>query len=320
MKTIRNFLFVLASICLLMTCSEKEEIFSEDISAGENLKCTRGKNHYHGLDQDRYVYMHRYDLRVHYRVIGKGPVNIVFIPGWTNPLTVYTKQFDFFRDKARCIYIDLPGHGLSDSPEDIEYTMELMADAIYDVIRKEGVHRFIAVGFSWGNSPLTQFEIKHPGMISRLILLDISIITWPPMTEEIREATYNVYLELTPEMKAAALEGLIPPATAPEDLIEFGNYFLDFPNYLLANMYYHYLAENVWQPYLWTIPILVIYRNMTSEKETNTRLYYPNCNIHVISGDQHVIQWAYHETVNQLMDDFIVYRHWKAHPHKRCNR
>ena len=56
---------------------------------------------------------------------------MVFISGWTNPLTIYTKQFDYFRDKAKCIYIDLPGHGLSDAPEGIEYTQGLMADAIY---------------------------------------------------------------------------------------------------------------------------------------------------------------------------------------------
>ena len=250
------------------------------------------------------------NLKVHYRIIGKGPVDIVFIPGWTNPLTVYTKQFGYFRDKARSIYIDPPGHGLSDAPEGIEYTQGLMADAIYDVIKKEGVKKFIAVGFSWASTMLTQFELKHPGMISQLVILDGSIYTWPPMTEDIRIATYEAQLAMTPETKIAQFNGLMPPLTAPEDLLEWGQYFPEFPNWLLANMYYHYLAEEVCQPYPWSVPIMAICRVVApgSAKEAKFQLYFPNCEIKVIGGDQHVIQWAYHETVNQMIDDFITDR------------
>ncbi len=57
------------------------------------------------------------DLRVHYRIIGKSPINIVFILEWTNLQEIFYKQFDYFRDKARCMYIDVPGQGLSDAPE-----------------------------------------------------------------------------------------------------------------------------------------------------------------------------------------------------------
>ena len=112
--------------------------------------------------------------------------------------------------------------------------MGLMADAIFDVLKKEGIKNFIAVGFSWGGIPFTQFEIRHPGMIEQLILLDVGITTWPPMTQTTLEATYNNYLNMSPEGKIEALNGLIPPLTAPEDLRECGLYFLDFPNWLMA--------------------------------------------------------------------------------------
>jgi pimeloyl-ACP methyl ester carboxylesterase len=309
MKTLKSLLFFIAGICLLMACSKSDRFGGDD---SDGLKYGHNKDHNPtcGLDQDRYVTMKSMDLKVHYRIIGKGPVDMVFIPGWTNPLTVYKYQFDYFRDKARCIYIDLPGHGLSDAPEGIEYTQSLMADAIYDVVKKEGIKKFIGVGFSWGPVPLTQFELKHPGMISQLILLDCGIVTWPPMTQATREATRAAYLAMTPEAKLAALNGLIPPLTAPDDLKEFGQYFLEFPNELLANMYYHYLAQEVCPPYSWTVPIMVIYKAMVlgSPKETKTKLYFPGCEIHVIGGDQHVIQWAYHDTVNKLMDDFMADR------------
>ncbi len=309
MMTIKRLLFYFAGICLLMACSK-----SDDFRGFES----NGRKYGHdnevypicGLDQERYVTVKSMDLKVHYRIIGKGPVDMVFISGWTNPLTVYKYQFDFFRDKARCIYIDLPGHGLSDAPEGIEFTMGLMTDAIYEVVKKEGVKDFIGVGFSWGHIPLTQFEIKYPGMIKQLILLDIGVNTWPPMTEEIRNATYEALLTMTPDVKIAQLNGLIPPLTAPEDLKEWGKYFLVFPNWLLANMYYNYLAEEVCQPYPWSVPIMAICRVVApgSAKETKFKLYFPNCDIKVIGGDQHVIQWAYHETVNQMIDDFMIDR------------
>jgi pimeloyl-ACP methyl ester carboxylesterase len=307
MKTLKKFVLLTVTACLLMACSKSDRFWGNDFP---DLKYGQNKDHTpaHGLDQERYVTMKNMNLNVHYRIIGKGPIDIVFIPGWTNPLTVFTKQFDYFRDKARCIYIDLPGHGLSDAPEGIEYTQGLMADAIYDVVKKEGVKKFIGIGFSWGYSPLTQFEIKHPGMISQLILLDIGVTTWPPMTQAIREATYTAQLTMSPDVKITQLNGLIPPLTAPDDLNAFGQYFLEIPNWLLANMYYHFCAGEVCKPYPWTIPIMVIYRTMLPAKEAKTTLYFPNCDIRVIGGDQHIMQWAYHETVNQMIDDFMADR------------
>lgn len=289
---------------LFLAC-EKPNNSREENASGLNKENALSNAAGVGIDQERYVKMKDYDLSLHYRVIGRGPKVMVFISGWTNPLTVYTKQFEYFRDKARCIYIDLPGHGLSDAPEGIEYTMELMADAIYTVLKKEGVRKFVGVGFSWGKSPLTQFEVKHPGMITKLILLDIDITTWPPMTQELREMYYAGYSSMTYEDKVGALNGLIPSDTAPEDLLEWGQYFPEFPTWLLANMNYHYMAEDVCQPYPWEIPIMVVYTWIDPDREASTNLFFPGCEIHVVEGDQHVIQWAYHDIINPLMYDFV---------------
>ncbi len=103
MKTLKMLLFVVAGLCLLVSCEKTEEFLNEDSAVGE-LKCGNWYNHHHGLDQDRFVTMRSTGLKVHYRVIGKGPVTIVFIPGWTNPLEIFTKQFDYFRDKAHYLY------------------------------------------------------------------------------------------------------------------------------------------------------------------------------------------------------------------------
>ena len=314
MKTLKKLFLFIAVIGLLFSCSKDDGFLGRDqpeLNYGNEEFCKPSN----GLNQDRYVMMrvidnnnHWINLKVHYRIIGKGPVDMVFIPGWTNPLTVYTKQFDYFRDKARSIYVDLPGHGLSDAPEGIEYTQALMADAIYFIIRKEGVHHFIGVGFSWGWKPLQLLESMHPGMITRLVLLDVGVLTWPPMSQATREATYAAQMAWTEANKTST-------ATEPEDFVEWVQYYKYFPNWLLANMYYHFLAEEVCQPYPWTIPILGIWRAMVpgSAAETKMKLYFPGVEIIAIGGNNHAIQWVQADLVNQLIDDFIPDRPGRRH-------
>ncbi len=299
----RRFFLLMAVICLICSCSKDEGFPGQ---GDYSLKCRQVQNQIriNGLDQERYVTMENTDLKVHYRIIGKGPVDMVFIPGWTNPLTVYTKQFDYFRDKARSIYIDLPGHGLSDAPEGIEYTQELMGDAIYDIIKKEGVKHFIGVGFSWGWKPLQMLEIKHPGMITQLVLLDVGVTRWPPMTEETREATYATQMAWTEADKAVL-------ATEPADYVEWAQYYTYFPSWLMANMYYHYIAEDVCQPYPWNIPILGIWRTLGGG--ATMRQYFPGVEIYRIGGNLHVIQWEQADLVNQLIDDFMADRPGKKY-------
>ena len=298
MKTLRKPILLLAFICFVLSCTKTDESGYQFFGALKS-KHVFPNTQSIGLDQDRYVTMDNIDIKVHYRIIGQGPVDMVFIAGWTNPLTFYTKQFDYFRDKARCIYIDLPGHGLSDAPEGIEYTQELMGDAIYDVLKKEGVHHFTGIGFSWGWKPLQQLEIKHPGMITQLVLLDIGVNQWPPVTQAIREANYAAQLAWTAENKAT-----IP--TDDEEYNELALYWTVFPNWLLANMYYHYIAEDVCQPYPWNIPIMGIWRN--TPNLTRINLYFPGVQINIIGGSHHVIAWFQAEKVNEMIADFMADR------------
>jgi len=308
MKTFKKLFLLITVTGLLFSCS-KDDFFYKD-SPGNSYGNDKVNHVDTGLDQDRFVTMQvmnnndqLIDLKVHYRVIGKGPVDMIWIPGWTNPLTMYTKQFDYFRDKAKSIYVDLPGHGLSDAPGGIEYTQELMGDAIYAIVKKEGIKKFIGVGFSWGPTPLKFFEMKHPGMITQLIVLDAGVNTWPPMNQATREAIYATQMTWTVANKTPSVTPAIDAA-----YYEIAKYFMDYPNWLLANLQYHWLAEEACQPYPWDIPILGIWRTMNPTTEANRKLHFPGIEIHVIGGAYHVIQWFQADLVNQLIDDFMADR------------
>jgi pimeloyl-ACP methyl ester carboxylesterase len=320
MKALKKLLLLIAVSSLLFSCSKNDSFLNDDSFLKSKLSdhqygYDKVNTEAQGLDQDRYVtmqvvnnYDQLIDLKVHYRIIGQGPVDIVWIPGWTNPLTMYTKQFDYFRDKARSIYIELPGHGLSDAPEGVEYTQGLMADALYNIIRKEGVKEFIGIGHSWGSSPLKQFEIRHPGMITQLVLLGVGIPTWPPMNQTTRDAIYSTQMAWTTANKTP----VVTPAIDAE-YYEIAKYFIDFPDWLLANMYYYWLDEDACKPYPWNIPVLGIWRTMSPANETIMNQHFPDVDIQVIGGTYHVIQWFQADLVNQLIADFITDRPGKKY-------
>ena len=307
MKRLFQFL-VLAS--LLFACSESTDIWGEKepepFSESTDENARKGK----GLDQDRYIVMKNTGLKVHYRIMGKGPIRMVWVPGWTNPNTVFTKQFEYFRDKAKCIYIDLPGHGLSDAPTGIEYTMELLADAIYEVVRKEGFNKFVAIGFSMGPVVLGQFELKYPGRITELINIDGGFNPWPPVGDPYRdghiawrEGNYAFFQTATPEIKQFMTLGLLGP-NPPQDLVDWGQYFIDYPSWLMANIWYNFTAENVNNPIGWSMPIMCIY---TGELPGEDYLdeFFPGSEDHLFENSGHVVQWEWAEDVNDLIDDFI---------------
>jgi len=329
MKTPMKIFFLLAVIGFVAGCSKTIEFLPEDSGSLKKAHVKKEKKS-HGLDQDRYVMMKDQNLMVHYRIIGKGPIDVVLIPGWTNPLTVYTKQFDYFRDKARCIYIDLPGTGLSDAPtpntpaapivDGYEYTMELMADAVYTVIKKEGLKKFVGVGFSMGPRVLGMFERNYPGMMSKLVTIDGGFEPWPteePARSEYianREGTYLWMLTWDEAFKAIVGGTLIPPDLAgpdAEELREWGTYFPQFPSDILANTNYHAGAENANEPVGWEYPILCFYQNEPNMDKVNW--IYPDNTVHVFPGGGHVIHWIFHEDINPLIWEFIKDRPGKKY-------
>jgi pimeloyl-ACP methyl ester carboxylesterase len=311
MKTLKKLMFVLAGIVILLACSKTDNFLDE---GNYNLKCGNVNNDgHHGFDQERWVTMPGTAMNIHYRVIGKGPIDIVFIPGWTNPLEIFTKQFDYFRGKARCIYVDLPGQGLSDAPEGIQYTMGMMADAIYEVVRKEGVKKFVAVGFSMGPVPLGQFYLKHPGMISKLVNLDGSFYPWPLVGDPGREQfiaetdAFCNYIETWGEAEKMEFGSQLISDATPDDLKELVKYFYVFPSWLMANIFRNYTREEVNQPLGWSFPILSIYSVAPADMSVE-ELFFPNADIKLMEGSGHVVQWEKPDIVNNLIWKFASRR------------
>ncbi|MBI1761604.1 MAG: alpha/beta hydrolase [Acidobacteria bacterium] len=114
-------------------------------------------------------------LRVHYDNYGKGNEALVFVHGWTCNATFWKANVPAFIGQTRVIAIDLPGHGESDKPDNIAYSMDLFARAIDAVLQDAKVERAVLVGHSMGTPVIRQFYRRYPAKVRALVIVDGSL-------------------------------------------------------------------------------------------------------------------------------------------------
>jgi long-chain acyl-CoA synthetase len=108
---------------------------------------------------------------------GRSPAErtLLFIHGFGGYAMQWEQQLMQFADKNRVVAIDMRGHGLSDRPNSLYSTDELVCD-IEQVV--EALHfpkKFIVLGHSFGGAVATAYTVKHPDRVDRLVLVSTSV-------------------------------------------------------------------------------------------------------------------------------------------------
>jgi len=95
------------------------------------------------------------------------------------------------------VAIDLPGFGLSDKPNTMDYTIGQFAQFVADFVQKAGMkesHKKVTlVGHSLGGYIAAQVAIKYPELVDKLVLIDTSgMLDGPtPLLQQFLEAAVN---------------------------------------------------------------------------------------------------------------------------------
>src|SRR5688572_6003493 len=95
----------------------------------------------------------------------------VFIHGFGGKAEQWQYQLQKFALANRVIALDLRGHGLSDKPStgyDLPQTIEDLETALTLLKVKRN---FVLVGHSFGGAIVTEYALKHPERVERLILI-----------------------------------------------------------------------------------------------------------------------------------------------------
>ncbi|MFL5662783.1 MAG: alpha/beta fold hydrolase, partial [Ktedonobacteraceae bacterium] len=83
-------------------------------------------------------------------------------------------QLRFFGQTMRVIAPELRGHGHSDDPEALPYTMEGLVDDLETVLKELDVQRpFSLISHSFGGAVATEYALRHPEDLSSLVLIAV---------------------------------------------------------------------------------------------------------------------------------------------------
>ncbi|MFB7909942.1 alpha/beta fold hydrolase [Kitasatospora sp. NPDC056076] len=85
----------------------------------------------------------------------------------------------------RALLLDLLGFGISDRPTDFGYTLEQHADAVATAVAAAGLQQVEVVAHSMGGAIAIVLAHRHPGLVSRLVLVDANLDPIAPDPERI---------------------------------------------------------------------------------------------------------------------------------------
>jgi len=97
---------------------------------------------------------------------------LVFVHGLSGSSSAWVPYESKFGKDYNLLFFDLRGHGKSVKKKDFDYySLEFIADDIFNLARRFGLNNFILVGHSFGALLALDFARKHQKMLSQLILL-----------------------------------------------------------------------------------------------------------------------------------------------------
>jgi pimeloyl-ACP methyl ester carboxylesterase len=104
---------------------------------------------------------------------------IVFLHGASTGLYDPMLSFrDELQGRAKLLFVDRPGHGQSDVGAEENIRPDGQADAIARLMRKRGIAKAIIVGHSFGGVIAAALAVRHPEMVSGLVLLSPVVYPW----------------------------------------------------------------------------------------------------------------------------------------------
>lgn len=135
-----------------------------------------------------------------------------------------------FAERGFCVYaIDLRNHGLS--PHSNDWSNEVMADDLAELIRNEGLSNSIVLGHSMGGKTAMCLALKYPHLLSKLIVADISPNKYTSHHNEVIKALKSVDFNVVKNRKEAE-------AVLSHYISDFGT-----KQFLLKNIYWKDAAE-----------------------------------------------------------------------------
>ncbi len=135
-------------------------------------------------------------MKLFVQTLGQGGTPLACLHGFLGSGDNLWPLADHLRASHRCLLVDLRGHGRS--PHGGPYTLEGMADDVAETLADAGVGPTAVLGHSLGGKVAMALALRHPGLVERLVLADITMAKVPPV--------FTVLLEDMAKVPLAGLE------------------------------------------------------------------------------------------------------------------
>ncbi|MBU2514390.1 alpha/beta hydrolase [bacterium] len=250
--------------------------------------------------------------QVFYEVRGDAPRTVLFIHGWTGSRESWKSQLDAFVD-YRVIAVDLPGNGKSGKNEKVDYTMDLFADTIYEILKSEHVDHAFFIGHSMGFAVAEVLAVKFPEICKGIGSIDGVHFELPEdPTEKDAWIQYNRVFAKSMEHEQGRedfINALFLPDTPKILREEIFKISRTVPLTIGKSMIEGVETDQYyWKKRVMTIPCLAVYSpvfQLTPKDKANFKKMYPSVAYHEIENVSHFFMLEMPYKVNQIILDYL---------------
>jgi pimeloyl-ACP methyl ester carboxylesterase len=234
---------------------------------------------------------------------GTGTDTFLLIHGTGGDHTHFNHQIEYFSRHARVIAPDLRGHGRSPKPEE-EYTLELYAEDLHELIAKCEVERPILVGFSMGGNVAIELAHRYPDLAKAIVVLDSAL----PFNDEMRQAVQEYIDQIEGPDFPAAISRIMDEALLPTDRFRrsIEATFLATPPYVLASSFRDMIRwDGAGRLRALKTPLLYIQASKPIIDISELRTLCPHLVDGKVVGSGHMVQIETPDQVNSMIEQFV---------------
>jgi len=257
-------------------------------------------------------------VKLAYYVYGEGEPTLVFVVAWIWTAALWIPQVNYFSQNFKVVTIDMRGAGESDKPPD-DYTLDLYAGDLDSVIEELQEKNIVLIGQSTGASIAIKYVTKHPGKVSKLVLVGgnpkyIATDDFPyGLSQDFINESNALAMESTARWLRATMELLFPePGT--EYLKEWGFKMSQKTTEEIATNSIMNLVNADLRPLLGKIdiPTLVLHgeNDMAFTRLREGAKYIheniPRSKMHIFDGKGHFPSVTAADKFNEILKEFIT--------------
>lgn len=142
---------------------------------------------------------------------GEGSPAILFIHNAGGCKEIYFNQRNL-SSEFKCIFVDLPGHGLDPHPHSGPLTLDFAAEALGEVLAKLQLQHVVLVGLNVGANVAFQLAIKAPKIIKGIMAIEPPCFMSSSFINELRTHVEELESNAKKEHIHNLIETMIPSA------------------------------------------------------------------------------------------------------------